>query len=232
MTGLDMIARSLRLIGVLAAEETPSAPEAADGLVALNGLLGSWSNEGLLIHSITQESPITLVPGDGTYTLGTAGDLANRPMSIERAIIRDGTTDYPLNVRTADEYAVVSDKSVQSTLPSDIYDDGGFPLRTLTLYPIPSAANGLILFVKRQLTSIATLNTSISLPPGYDRAIAYNLAIDMAPEYGKAVPDVVGMVAVESKASLKRTNHKPKFLRADAALISGGGFNIQSGDSR
>lgn len=231
MTGRDLVSASLRLIGAVAPGETPAASEATDGLAALNRMISSWSTEELIIHAVTAETPLTLTVGDGTVTMGTAGDITTRPLSIEAAVIRDGTTDLPpMRLLTLAEYAAIPDKSTQSTYPTSLYDNGGYPLRTLTLYPVPSAAKSLVLFTKRELTQIATLDTAISLPPGYEEALVYNFAIRIAPEYGKVVPDAVALIAVESKASVKRANIKPAYLRCDPALVASGGFNILTGD--
>lgn len=230
MTGREMITGALRLIGAIAPGEALQSSEASDGLATLNAMLGSWSNEGLLIHGVTEESPLTLTPGDATVTLGTSGDITTRPMEIKKALIRDGSTDYPVRMLTASEYADIKNKTLRA-IPHSAYDDGGYPLRTLKLFPVPSAANSLVLFTKRQLTEIASLSTSISLPPGYDEAIKYNLAIRLAPEYGRTVAGEVALIAVESKASIKRSNHKPGFLKVDSAVRARGGFNIITGEN-
>jgi hypothetical protein len=231
VTGRDLISASLRLLGVLASGENLGAQEATDGLSTLNRLISGWSNEGLLVFGLTAEPAITLTPGKATYTLGASGDLSTRPMSIEKALIRDGLTDYPVRLMSLSEYASISRKSNQSNYPTDLYDDGGYPQKTITLYPTPSAALSLILFTKRPLTELATLDTALSLPPGYERALNFNLAIDLAPEYGRAIPDSVAMVASESKAAIKRSNIKPSYLRSDEALlIHTGRFNIFTGD--
>ncbi len=233
MTGRDVITAALRLIGAYAPGESVEASEATDGLGALNRMLGGWSTEGLLIHAITAETPLTLTPGDSTVTLGASGDITTRPQKIESALIRDASSsvDGPLmRILTLEEYSLISSKTTQATYPDAIYDDGGFPQRTLYLYPVPSAAHKLVLFTKRALTEITTLDTAVSLPPGYDRGIIYNLAIELAPEYGKAVPDSVVMVAQESKAGLKRMNDRSVLLRVDDALQPGGGrYNIYTG---
>lgn len=232
MTGRDVVSASLRLIGASAPGESIDAQEAADGLAALNRMIGSFSNEGLMIHAITAEAAFTLTPGDSTVTLGTGGDITTRPQSIDAVVIRDGSVDYPVRILSLDEYASIADKTVQSTYPDALYDDGGYPLRTLTLYPVPQAAKQLVLFTRRALTAIADLDTSVSLPPGYEDMLVYNLAVRLAPEYGRAIPDAVGMVATESKASIKRQNHRTSYLRVDSALLPVGHFNIYRGDSR
>lgn len=232
MTGLSLVSASLRLIGAIAPGESPEASEATDGLAALNRMLDSWSTEDLIIHTVTAEAPLTLTPGDASVTLGALGDITTRPVVIEKALIRDGSQDYPVRLLSLSEYASIGDKSLQSTYPASLFDDGGYPQRTLTLYPVPSAAKQLVLFTKRALTQIATLSTEISLPPGYERALVFNGAVELAPEYGKSVSAEVAKVAEESKATLKRSNHKPRYLRADDALLSSGGFNFYTGNSQ
>jgi hypothetical protein len=48
-TALDFISRALRIINVTAEGETPSAAQAADALLNLNGLLGGWEAVGIRI---------------------------------------------------------------------------------------------------------------------------------------------------------------------------------------
>lgn len=230
MTGRDWVSASLRKIGALAPGETIAAAEASDGLDEGNRMLGSWSNDGLLIPSINAETPITLIGGQATYTLGASGDITTRPQKIEKAMIRDGLTDYPVQILTLDEYAKISLKSNQSTYPNCLYDDGGYPQRTITLYPVPNAAKQLVLYTVRPLTSIATLDTVVSLPPGYDDALIYNLAVRLAAEYGKMVPDAVAMIANDAMGAIKRANHRPSYLECDDGVIANrSAFNIWTG---
>lgn len=233
MTGRDLVTASLRLIGAVAPGESIAASEATDGLATINRMIDSWSNEGLLINAINQETPLTLTAGDGTITLGTSGDIANRPMSIESALIRDGSTDHQIQFLSLQEFSSIQNKNLQTTYPGYAYDDGGYPLRTITLYPVPSADHSLVLFTKRSITQISTLDTVISLPPGYERALVYNGAIELCADYGRTPSEMVFNIANESKASIKRSNHRPSFLRVDSALLSSGSdFDFESGGSR
>lgn len=232
MTGRDLVAASLRLIGASAPGESISADEATDGLAAINRMLDSWSNEGLIIFQITEESPITLSAGDGSYTLGTAGYLTTRPMSIERAMIRSGSTDYPVNLLSLEEFASIVNKGVQSTLPHALYDDGGYPQRTIKLYPVPSAGNQLILFTKRPITQISTLDSTLSYPPGYERALVFNGAIELAPEYGRPVTPEIAQIAMEAKANIKRANKRSYYLRCDEAIVNRKYMDFESGERR
>lgn len=230
LTGRDLLSASLRLLGVLASGESMEAQEATDGLASINRMLASWSNEGLMIFAETQESPITLSSGVATVTMGAGGTVTTRPQEIIRAVLRAGQTDYAMRILTLDEYARIPVKSTQSSIPYWLYDDGGYPQRTLTLYPVPSTGNQLILWTKEQLSTIATLDTVLSFPPGYEEAIIYNGAIRLAPEYGKTVTPEIADVARASKAAIKRLNSREQLLRVDSALVGPGRFNILTGE--
>jgi hypothetical protein len=233
-TGRDIVTASMRVLGVLASGESAASGEATDGLSALNRLMDSWSTEGLLVYAKTRETPVALTPGTGSYTMGTSGTLSGtRPMAILEAVIRDETsspaTEIPVDVLQLSEYAAIPVKDMQATYPNKLFDDGGYPTRTIRLHPVPSAAHKLVVWTARPLTAISTLDTSVSLPPGYERALITNLAIELAPEYGKGVSDALAMAAAESKANIKRANLRPSYLRVDEALTSGGSFNIYTG---
>lgn len=231
MTARDLITASLRLIGAIAPGESMEAAEATDGLAALNMLVDSLSAAGQMVNAVTTESAITLTPGDATYTLGTSGDITTRPMSIVAALIRDGSNDYPVKIITAEEYAAKGDKSAQVTYPEALYDDGAYPTRTITLYPTPASAKSLILYTSRPLTQIATLDTSISLPQGYERMLKYNLAIDLAPEYGKTVSQEIAAIAMQTRDDLERQNVRVPKSRADEALLQfAGAFDFTRGE--
>lgn len=237
MTGREIVTASLRLLGVLAPGENLGASEATDGLSALNRMLGSWSNESLLINAKVRDE-LTLTPNDQQYSMGTGADFNTaRPIRIEEALIRDESSspaiEIPVKLLTKEEWAAIQVKESTSTYPHSLYAEGTYPNETINLYPKPTAAHKLVLYSWKPLPEIATLDTSVSLPPGYDDALIYNLAIRLAPEYGRAVSDAVGITATEAKAAIKRINHKPRYLKVDDALSPrGGGFNIYTGGSR
>lgn len=221
MTGRDLVASALRLIGAVATGETPSANEATDGLAALNLMLDSWSNESLLIPNTVREV-FPLTPGKQAYTIGTGGDfVTSRPIAIEQVLIQLSTVspvlELPMKLLTEEEFAGIILKPLTSTFPLYGYAEGTYPLETLNVWPVPNVANNIVIYSAKALTQL-TLDTATSLPPGYERALKYNLALELAPEYGKTVSDAVVAIAVESKAVLKRKNTKPRYLRVDDAL--------------
>jgi hypothetical protein len=234
-TARDLINGSLRLIGAIATGETAQASELQDSIYALNNLLDSLSTEDLIIPTIVREE-FSWASGTASRTIGpTTGDFAtSRPLEILTATIEDQSTtptlEYPLDILNDDEWAAITSKSLQSTLPTELYYDATSPLGTLYLYPVPSATNNLVLYSKKALTQITNGNTVIAFLPGYERMLRFNLAIELVPEFGKSVSAEIAEIARESKANIKRQNIKPAYMGCDAALLTRKTFNILTGE--
>jgi hypothetical protein len=232
MTGRDFVTASLRKIGAIAPGEGISAVDAADGLAELNRMLDSWSNESLLIYGrIREEFSLTTAQ---SYTMGPSGNFNTvRPQKIDEVLLRveSGTTsmDYPVCSRSLHEWASISQKGIGAQIPTDVYIDYGFPLVTLNLYPVPTGVNKLVLYSWKPLTNISTLDTVVTFPPGYEDAIIYGLAVRLSFDYGRPVDPQLALMADDKKASVKRMNYQPSYLRADDALVMPGRFNILTG---
>lgn len=213
----DVIKGSLRLIGAIASGETPSADEQADAFQIIKEMCDSWAIEGLCADKRVREE-FTLVGGTASYTIGTSGTFNTaRPARIPVANIEDQSQsparEYPLKIFTHDEWANIKDKDRAGTMPAGLYYDETAPLGTVYLWPVPSAANKLVLYSEKSLSAaFATVTTDVDLPPGYLKALRYNLAVELSPEYGKAVTPDIATGAIESKEALKRKNSKPHFM--------------------
>lgn len=228
-TASEIIRRSLLLIGELEEDETPSSTQSADGLSALQEMMESWSAEGLMIPYITTEN-YTLTTGQASYTYGTGGDFnAARPMSIEDAYLRDSNgDDSPIQIIDRDRYNEITDKDLSGE-PSDLYYVPSYATGTVYLNRAPDAAYTLYMDVLKELTTPTALTDSLSFPPGYTRAIRYNLAIEIAPEYAAPIPDAVALIARRSKNTLETRNIRVPMMESDVPS-SGGRFNIYTGE--
>ncbi len=224
MTGLDLINSSLRLIGVLASGETVSNDEANDALASLNQMLDTWSTQNLLIPAKISES-LALVVNQQTYQMGTGAPDFNtaRPQKIEninwQQVSGSTTLEIPIEILNQDQWAAISIKTITSNLPTRMWPQYLYPYVKLNFWPIPSVAGNVIVWSWKPLSSIATLTTSLSVPPGYLRALRYNLGIELAPEYGRQLDPVVIENAVESKASIKRMNSPITLLGIDPGVL-------------
>lgn len=232
MTGRDAISAALRLIGVLAPGESLDATEATDGLASLNRMLGTWSNQKLLIPRVVREE-FSLVAGTQSYTMGSGATFnTTRPVGLEDATIEDQSSspaiEYVLDVLTPKEWAAISVKETGNSIPSKIYLDPSSPDATVYLWPKPSSSLKVVLYSLKPITELA-LDDDIELPPGYEDAIVLCGARRLAPEYGKVLNPDVGQQAIDALGWLKTVNHRPHYLKGDPALVGPGRFNIQTG---
>ncbi len=198
----------MKKIGVLTKSETPDADEAADGLVSLNALLSSWSNESLLVYSRVTES-FTLSGGTGSYTIGTGQTLSTtRPVKIIEAHTSDGSTDTHMDIISDEVYNTIPVKTSQG-IPEFLNFSNAYPAATIRLYPVPGAAYTLTLVSEKPLVTLALTDT-LSLPAGWERALTYNLALEMAPEYGVQADPLIVATAREAKGAIALTIAKSR----------------------
>lgn len=207
-TARSLITRSLRDLGALAVGETATAEEASDALTSLNELLEAWSLERLMVYHIAEVTK-TLTASTASYTIGAGGSINTaRPLRIENAVLRDANNlDIPVRLLTRQEYAGIYLKQTTSTYPYWLYYDNNYNASgygTITVWPVPSTSDKTLrLWLWQPLSNVATLDTTINLPPGYTRALRSGLAIELAAEYGRDVPESLAVVALESKAAIK-----------------------------
>ena len=235
-TGQAMLQRALRLLGATDAGEVLGAAELADGLETLNGMLDSWNTEKLNVYQMARQTA-ALTAGQQTRTIGPGGQLdLIRPQKIEEGEVfltgaGLGTTEVPLEVYSQVEWGLITSKDV-SGQPGAVYYEPAFPLGTMYFYPKPDAAYTFINFVWQLLSQVSSATASISLPSGYVNAIIWNLAIDLAPEYGASVTPEIAARAIQFKAAIKAMNTQPLYLELDPALQGAGTFDILTGTIR
>lgn len=208
-TARDIIKRMMQKIGVLVKSEAPSDDEARDALATLNALISSWGNDSSMITARAWES-FPLVGGTGSYTMSTGLTFnTTRPIAIIAAYVRSGTTDYDLGIIDDEQYNSIINKSVTS-IPLFLNFDNAFPTDTIRLYPIPAAAYTLFILSEKPLTGLVTLDTELSMQPGVERALIYNGALELAPEYGQQPDPSVVKIAAESLGLVRLANIKAR----------------------
>lgn len=215
----SIVTSVMRLLGVNESGESPDGDIMNDCMAALTSMLDSWSNNSLLIYN---RSPISfpLVAGQQTYTLGVGGqwDTTNwsngkRPVRIERAYLTYQNTvpnqamDMPIDILNVYDWSAIPLKLQPSPIPTKLYDDGANPLRNVSLWPVPSVAQTITLWLWEPLIDLNSgLDQVLTFPPGYERAIKYNLAVEFASEIGKDLPDTVAQLAIASMQGIKSIN--------------------------
>lgn len=235
-TARDLITSTMRLIGVLAASETPAAAELSDGLTVLNGLIDEWGVHRLTMQAVARY-PFDLVVGQQSYTIGEAGDFdIEPPITLDHVNLLLPTdtsnpqTELPLALLTYDLYAATAIKELTSSLPTQcFYNKTTAEIATLWLWPIPQQTGlQVILYVPTVVSQFDNVTVEVTLPPGYYKALRYNLAIELMAEYTLPPRDDIRQLAMDSLSAVKRINLVMADLTVDEAIqpVNAGLYNV------
>jgi len=222
MTALEIIEAAFRSIGIASTGNPLSAEDAANGLEALQMMLGRWvaGNLALFCYQIETAS---VTAGTAAYTIGATGDIAvARPPSIEKIYVRDSNSiDYPTTQISAQKYARISDKS-QSGRSLYWWYNPTYPNGTLTLWPVPDGSSDtLIITMLQQLSSPINLTDDMEFPEMYNAAMRWCLAVELAPEYGVDLHPYVSVNANASFAQLQQVNAATQIEPVSVSLPAG-----------
>ena len=230
----DLINGSLRLLNVLAEGEVANASQAQDALAGLNSMLDSWSTESLtVLGSVIQT--VTLTKAQQVYTMGPGGDInISRPTSIDDVSVlypnAAQSVFLPMDEMTQAQYLAIPVIGYQTPIPQGFYFNAGFPFNQLYIYPMPQAGTQLRFAAMGTITEFGSVNDTGTLAPGYERAMRYSLAVEIAPEYGVTPSEAVVATAVLAKQNIQRLNAQDIVLGVDVPIGWRGGWNRITGD--
>lgn len=232
-TAGDQINRALRLLGVLAEGETPSAATSQDALLAMNQMIDSWNTERLSVYA-TQDQVFSWPAGEIRRTLGPSGDfVGNRPVLLDDATYYRAPSgvSYGIKFINQDQYNGIAVKTATSTFPQVIFVNETFPDVEMYIYPKPTQTLEWHFISVQELSQPANLATQLHFPPGYMRAFTYNLAMEIAPEFGVEPSPQVQRIAMTSKRNLKRINNPNDIMSLPYGVVANKQrFNIYAGN--
>ena len=222
-TAGDQINGALRLLGILAEGETPSAATSQDALSALNQMLDSWNTERLMIYN-TIDQVFLWTPGLLTQTLGPTGDFVGaRPVMLDDSTyFKDPSNGISFGIKfiNQQQYDGIAVKTVSSTYPQVMWINMENPNITMTIYPKPTKILEWHFISVQELAQPATLATQLAFPPGYLRAFKYNLACEIAPEFGVEPSPTISRIAMASKRDLKRQNNPDDIMAMPYSIVA------------
>jgi hypothetical protein len=231
----DWLKASLRKINVYASGETPTPENLADALSAGQTMLRSWAAERINVFASTKET-VTLTPGTFLYTWGTGGSInSDRPHQVLGASITDsGGVTHGVDLISEGRYRSITVKATISR-PYALFFHPAFPLANVYLYPVPDTAETLSLDSLKPFTetsSFTDLTDVLSFPAQYEEALIYNLAIRLAPEFGKVISAEIAAIASSSYNRIVTLNSanqvEPAVIVLPASTPYGARYSINS----
>lgn len=165
----------------------------------------------------------------GTQNDGLIALEANNPGIGKRPILLDDSTyfrdpstnvSYGIKFINQQQYNGIAVKTVTSTYPQVMWVNMTFPNITMYVYPVPSRVLEFHFVSVETLNEPVSLETQLEFPPGYLRAFRYNLALELAPEFGVAPSPDVRRIAMYSKRNLKRINNPDDVMAMPYSLMA------------
>lgn len=229
-TALDIVTDALELLQVYAPGEQISDADAERMLSVLNDMLDVWSNLTLDCFTILEQS-FALIPGQQSYTVGPGGYIdGQRPIKIldgpGTAYVQDTNgNNYGVTVVPRDQWNLYGNRSelITSDFPDTLFYDPQFPLGIVNVMPIPTINYTMFFDSYSQLADLPTLASTLSLPPGYKRAITANLAVTAKPYFisaGAQIDPLIVAEALKTHGDIKRSNMRPNVAIMEPELVS------------
>jgi len=230
----DVITASLQDLGLVAAEETPTAADSALALLRVNDWIDGLATQGLTVFTANTRTTWSLVSGTSSYTVGTTGAITcSRPVSPSD-IVNIGYEDTSVSPAqeyllgrplTENQYADLTPKTLTATYPQYYYYNPTFAssLGTLIPWPVPTGASLLgVIYTPTPVTEFSAITDTILLPPGYRRYYRTSLALELAPSFSVVPSDTLRTIAREAETNVKRSNVRESDLSMrDVGWISG-----------
>jgi hypothetical protein len=203
-------------------------------------MIDSWNTERLSVFC-TQDQVALWPAGAKDLTFGPTGTLPlvnlstpKRPVLVDDATyFRDAATNisYGLKLINQQQYNGIAVKTVTSTYPQVLWVNMTYPNIEMYVYPVPIKPLEFHIVSVEKLMEVPSLSTDITMPPGYLRAFKYNLACEIATEFGIEPPANVMRVAMTSKRNLKRINNPDDIMALPYSLVgTRQRFNIFAGN--
>jgi len=200
----------------------------------MNQMIDSWNTERLAVFS-TIDQVVTWPPGPRSRTFGPTGDIVGaRPVMIDDSTyFRDPANgiSFGLKLINQQQYNGIAVKTVTSTYPQVLWLNMTYPNIEMYVYPVPTKVLEFHIVSVQELSQPANLATDLAFPPGYLRAFRYNLACELAPEFGVEPSRQVQRIAMTSKRNLKRINNPDDIMALPYSLVATRQrFNIFAGN--
>jgi hypothetical protein len=160
--------------------------------------------------------------------------VGNRPVLLDDSTyFKDPTTgiSYGIKIINQQQYDGIAVKSVTSTFPQVMWINMDYPNIDMYVYPVPTKTLEWHFISVTELDQPVTIYTDLTFPPGYLRAFRYNLACEIAAEFGVEPSPQVSRIAMTSKRNIKRINNPDDIMSLPYSIVgTRQRFNIFAGN--
>lgn len=208
MKAKEIVHQAAKVLGVLAPGQNLDAEELQDGLNALNSMLAQWAVSKLFVYKAT-DVIISLNSAQSVYEVGEGGDVEATfaQLSEKAELTINGCVAKTTMYRDTNDSKPYTSKVKYSQgvgVWHFVIECTGATQLKIKTFSLPDGLEAL---------------DEIEVPAVYLRALKYNLALEMAPEY-QIQPDAMLLKnASASMRTLKRANATPRYAQPDQTLM-------------
>lgn len=233
MTVTQFLTARLQGIGVTGLGETPSGDELNLALFHFNELLDSWNSDERAQYAV-QFLPFTLTPNLDPHTIGPTGATftvtTNRPNRIIGANLVLNTNSPAvntiINVNDSMWWLGQPVPTQATSVPTDLWYQPAWPNGNIFFWPVPTVAYGVRLEIEVLLAQVA-LNTTFTLPPGYQMALGKTLEETLVGPFQVPMPPSLPGQALEARARCFSDNDEIPRITTDAGFgVAGDGKGL------
>ena len=231
-TVYDIIHKALRVCGVVGLGDTVDPLVSQEALLLLNGLRAEWS---LNVKSYRRYEKTFISTGNRqSITLGTGGDILERPNSIEHVILINGVAGGAVNNWEIPifPYAAYRAIGIQHVFgaPAAAYIDNEFPQTNIYFAPGLTAGWSVRILGMAYLTEYENLGDTFADPPEYFDPLYLNLALRLADLWGASLPEGIVQRANSAIKHIKHHMLRDRMgVMPNGLALDGSGFNFMSG---
>lgn len=189
--------------------------ELEDGRIFLNQLVDYWAARDCYAYT-TEFNVFNFTPGHQPTQIGPGllppdWDSASlRPTGItSAAVILPTEVDVPISIRDNAWWAAQRVKSIESTIPTDLYYQADSPNGIIWFWPVPKIGYGCRLETTVLLQQFATLDDAFIAPQAYQAAITLTLAEELTDVWGVPAPPNLARRAMKARDALQSNNNLP-----------------------
>lgn len=176
--------------------ETPAAATITSCARTLNMMVKAWESQGIHLWAQATQT-VTLVVSTASYTLSPYA------LMVKQCWLRNtDNVDRPIRVDSLSNYNQIPNKTETGKISRVAYD-AGLSTGTLYVWPTPEDATD-VLHVKylRKIEDFDASSDNPDLPQEWLMALALNLAVLVAPKYGKTLSKMAPDLAQNAQEAL------------------------------
>lgn len=172
--------------------QSPNSEQIVSGMRKLTDMINLWQTQGLKLW-LLEDTPITLVEGQGWYSLGPAGNVSmTKPLRVVECYYMDQkSVRRPLNAMSWREYTMLSQTTQKGQLNSYFVDKQPTELKVFFwLVPDAIAVKGQAhLVLQTQVANLISVTETMNFPLEWRMGLRWGLADELATGQPQAIMD-------------------------------------------